>query len=68
MAGAIKKIRDIFTGWFLMVVLHDTNEAKRRRKICKSCEFRKGFRCGVCGCPLKALSLVDEPLCDKGKW
>lgn len=69
MGRKIQKIKAFFTGWFLMLVRHDNPEAKRRRNICRTCEFRKGYRCGVCGCPLKAMSLAgDNNLCHKGKW
>jgi hypothetical protein len=68
MERTLQKLYRIFTGWYLMLTFHDTAEAKRRRGVCKTCEFRKGIVCGVCGCPLKALSLVEEKLCDKGKW
>lgn len=69
MGGKIRKIKAFFTGWILAITFSDNREAKRKRSICRTCEHRKGFRCGLCGCPLKPLSLANEPkLCDAGKW
>jgi hypothetical protein len=52
-----------------MLTFRDSQEAKRKRKICSTCANRKGLRCGLCGCPLKALSLTgDNSDCDAGKW
>ena len=69
MAGEIRKIKAFITGYFLTFTFQDNPEAKRKRKICSSCKYRNGFRCGLCGCPLKPLSLAnDRSFCDAGKW
>lgn len=69
MGKQIRKIKSFFTGWLLMLTFQDNPQAQRRRAICKGCEHRKNFRCGLCNCPLKALSLAnDNSLCDAGKW
>jgi hypothetical protein len=65
----ISKIKAFLTGWGLTLTFSDNREAKRKRKICSTCKNRKGLRCGLCGCPIRAISLAnDNDMCDAGKW
>lgn len=68
MGRILSKIRHILTGWFLVLTLHETPEAKRRREICQPCIHRKTFRCNLCGCPLIAKTRVPDETCDAKKW
>ena len=42
-------------------------QVRKRLEICASCEYKKGFRCGVCGCPLSARTKYPKQ-CPKNKW
>lgn len=76
----------ILKGWFyyLFPSAKVELEARRRAKICKSCERRKrlkyeiikdnriqeltGWCCGICSCPLSTLLRQNEKGCQAGKW
>jgi hypothetical protein len=42
--------------------------ATGRMIICKGCEYRKGNRCGKCGCFLEAKTRAKTAKCPEGKW
>lgn len=65
----VRTIKAFITGWFLLLTFQDNQEVQRKRKICSTCEHRKNFRCGLCGCPLSALTRSgDNDMCDAKKW
>jgi len=69
MGGAIRKIWAVVTAWHLVARGRNNELSKRRIAICKSCEHRRAFVCGKCGCPLIAMSrLPDDKYCEEGKW
>lgn len=79
----MSKISVISKAWFEVVKGNTTKEHKRRSDICDKCKLKeyktildfindelvniKGFRCGVCKCPLAAL-IRSEDTCEKGYW
>lgn len=68
MERVLRKVKNIFTGWFLVLIFWDSQQAKERRAICQDCPYRKGMFCGECGCHLKAKSQIEEEECPKGFW
>lgn len=63
----MKKLFRIFLGWYYWITNRNSPIARERLKICTSCEFRKGFLCGECGCVLQAKARIDDE-CPKDKW
>jgi hypothetical protein len=68
----MKKIKNILTGWFLVLIFWDSPKAKKRREVCKTCTHLKGWfwfvYCNDCGCPIIAKSRIDEEECPLNKW
>jgi len=58
----------IILGWWFWLFNRNNHLAKERLPICVDCDDRKGFKCGVCGCPLQAKSRVRDEHCPKFKW
>jgi len=67
-AESMRKIKNIITGWFLLIIFWDSKQAKERRAICKTCPERITVFCGSCGCPIAAKSRVEEEMCPLNKW
>lgn len=63
----MKKLSSILLGWWFWITNRNSLTARKRLKICASCEFRKWFVCGECFCPLQAKARSDDD-CPKGKW
>lgn len=63
-----EKLRHIFTGFYLVLLGHDSPKAIERRLICKKCELRKGLVCGECGCFINAKVQIEEEECPVNKW
>ena len=68
MGRIIQKLHRILTGFYLVLTGHDSQNAIKRRLICKNCELRKGLVCGECGCFINAKVQLDEEECPVGKW
>lgn len=68
MERAIRKIKRIFTAWYLVLKGDNTPLSKLRMNHCLACPSRKGIVCGICLCPLVAKTrLIDED-CPLKKW
>lgn len=67
MAGVFRKIGFILTGYYVLIFKSETEEIRRKRKICSTCQFRKYFVCGECGCVISAKTASDDE-CPKGFW
>lgn len=50
--------------------LNDSDRAmsEARLAVCQRCEHRNNDKCGLCGCHLFEMSIIDKPLCKAGKW
>lgn len=65
-----------FIGWIIRVVQGIYNwafkkpdtEIKRRRKICKECQWNNHGICDVCGCILKWKTASPNEKCAMNKW
>lgn len=66
MGSGLSKAWAIITGWYYFLMGDSRGEEKR--KICKKCTYRNGFRCGICGCPLGPKTRATGEHCDLGKW
>lgn len=76
-------MKEIFKGWTRTLLKQNTQEAKRKAKICINCEFiekgkyefikddeikeAEGAVCGICKCPLIP-KLRSDDKCPKGKF
>lgn len=67
-SGVLKKLRNIFLGWFRFMFKPTSKMAKERLKICEPCKFRKGAFCGECWCELDAKAEIKEEECPHGFW
>lgn len=69
-------IKNIYNGFKNFLFKKKKPVYKERYRICKECEHRKGYFCGICGCFLKAKVSVDYPMvkgksiggCPMNKW
>jgi hypothetical protein len=43
-------------------------ERMKRINACEKCEFRNGKRCGVCGCSVWGISVINKKRCKKEKF
>lgn len=66
----MRKLKEIIIGyWNLMFASPaERMEGVRRLDICKSCKYKRGHKCGECGCILVAKVMCDICECPKGKW
>lgn len=66
------KLRNIIVGHYRNLTGYSTDEVKRRRSICKSCEHNikyMGSRiCDQCGCIIKSKTAVESEKCLMNKW
>ena len=66
------KIRNIIVGNWRSLIGYTSDETKRRRCICKSCEHNIKFSgtriCDCCGCFIKSKTTVESEKCLIGKW
>jgi hypothetical protein len=51
-----------------MNLLASFEEQQRRKEICKSCEHKKEYYCGICKCPLITIRKLYQKTCPKNKW
>ena len=66
------KLRNIIIGNWRNLTGYTSDETKRRRQICKSCEHHIKFVntriCELCGCIIKSKTAVEQEKCLNGKW
>jgi len=66
------KLNNIIVGTWRNLTGYTTDETKRRRLICKSCEHNikyAGARiCDQCGCIIKSKTTVESEKCLMNKW
>ena len=68
----VDKVADFSSAWLRLItdslnLTEQNSEVTARLKVCSTCEHRKDFRCGVCGCPLSARSRSKYG-CPKDYW
>lgn len=56
-----------FKGWLHFLFLRRSEKARLRLSVCDDCSYRRGFVCGVCGCPLGPKAESDDD-CPRGYW
>ena len=70
-------MRDIIDGWFNFLKFWLGFEspgmykmARYRGKICKMCEYRKGWikHCELCGCVIEAKIRCEDCVCPDVRW
>ena len=70
--GLMKKIRHIIVGNYRNLTGYTSDETKRRRQICETCEHNikyMGARiCDQCGCIIKAKTTIESEKCLMNKW
>jgi hypothetical protein len=59
---------NIIKGWFDWLFISPTKLTKKRRSICKGCEFKKRGICTACWCVIKAKTACEGCECIQGKW
>lgn len=64
----MKKLLNIIFGWWFWITNRNDRLAQERLKICSTCQYRKQFLCGECGCVLQAKARITEELCPRKKW
>lgn len=66
------KLRNIIIGNWRNLTGYQSDETRRRRSICKSCDHNikfSGIRvCELCGCPIKSKTTVENEKCLSNKW
>jgi hypothetical protein len=77
MIGISKQLKQIISGYFLWVWYYLSKkyrnkrkeEAKRRIKICESCEYflQSARMCDLCGCLMDVKTKMEFPLDEEGK-
>ncbi len=61
----------IIRAWWYLFTGENKELMKKRLSVCGSCDRRKWFVCGECGCPLKAKASDPENICphpEGNKW
>ena len=70
--GLIRKIQHIIVGNYRNLTGYISDETKRRRQICETCEHNikyMGTRiCDQCGCIIKAKTTIESEKCLMNKW
>ena len=66
MGRLIRQLSRILFAWYRLILNPDPL-ASARLAVCTDCDYRKGLKCGLCGCPLRALSQLEDG-CEAGKW
>jgi hypothetical protein len=66
MARILREMFRIIRAWYLVCFGKD-KRPKERMKVCYECPNRKYFVCGLCGCPLIALTQLSDG-CELKKW
>ena len=69
----VRKIINIFKGWYYKTFNKNEQLARKRIAICKKCKSLEhidmlGDICGECGCVLDAKARVIDEKCELNKW
>ena len=64
------QLKNMISGWKNVFITDEEAEelAAERSQVCDQCEHKKGFVCGLCGCPLKAKLRAVEAECPDNRW
>ena len=66
------KIQNIIIGNWRNLIGYQSDEIKRRRQICKSCEHNIKFMgariCDQCGCIIDSKTTIESEKCLMNKW
>lgn len=72
MVKILRKIRNIFIGWYRKIFNKQSPLAYNRQQICKRCSHKETILgmeyCNICGCEIIAHSLVEEEHCYDNRW
>lgn len=68
MAKLLRKVGQILSGFYLLMLGEKTEKSLERKGICLECEKRRYLACGECGCIISAKVLIEEEECPIGKW
>lgn len=72
MVKILRKIRNIFIGWYRKIFNKQSQLAYNRMQICKRCSYRETlFRedvCSLCGCFLDSKTRVEDEHCYDNRW
>lgn len=68
----LRKVRNIIVGWYKKLSKSNSDFAKERQHICRSCPHLEKFIgmqfCSICGCEVIAKSEVKDEICLDGRW
>lgn len=70
----IKRAIIIIEGWWNYVFKINLRNATERQAVCMSCKHYtkkttfKGYKCGLCGCDIKAKTASPSSKCPINKW
>lgn len=72
MKNLFLKLRNIIVGNWRNLTGYTSDETKRRRQICKSCDrnikYMKTRICSECGCIINSKTAVEDEKCYLNKW
>ena len=72
MVKILLKIKNIIVGNWRNLTGYISDETKRRRQICKSCEHNIKFSgariCDLCGCIINSKTTIESEKCLMNKW
>lgn len=68
MSKLIRSAIGLVSGLWLWFKGSNTVVARSRMRICRPCQYRKGVRCGECGCLLLAKTRLPDEECPRNKW
>ena len=58
----------VFVGFYNWIFEKPNAETLRRRKICKTCEYKKHGQCTICYCFIKPKTASPKEKCLMNKW
>jgi len=64
----MKKLYNIFKGWYKFIFKKRSQMAKDRLLVCSICPIRYKSLCTACGCEIHAKAEVEEEECPRGYW
>lgn len=67
--GRVTKTKRIFGAFYKLWIEKEKPEFQQERlDICAKCDDRVGILCGICGCYLKAKTILEDGKCPLNKW